>query len=97
MALTDITFNQNSAVAARGNVGSLVDIMLNRTNWLNRGNVGTLTDIDYAEKMSNSKTYYQPTVGEVKAGVAYGPQLGLTGTLADGGGGGNNIVWMRSR
>lgn len=52
MALDDIVFRgDNSSVASRGDVGSVIDTTLLDTSVVNRGNIGILTDIDSSKAM----------------------------------------------
>jgi hypothetical protein len=60
-----------------------------------RGNVGVITDALSRDSMSNSLFLTVPLASQVETGVVFGPQDGLTGSFAGGGGGGT--VWLRAR
>ena len=104
MALTDITFDSNnSVVAARGNVGVLVDILSNRmmgARVLSVPAVGSVAaGIQYGQDGNAlTGTSVLPAVSDVRTGVQYGANgNAYTGTYDGGGGGGGGGLYIRGR
>lgn len=104
MALTDITFDSNNSnVAARGNVGVLVDILSNRmmgARVLSVPDVGSVAAGTQYGQNGNALTGTSvlPAVSDVRTGVQYGANgNAYTGTYDGGGGGGGGGLYIRGR
>jgi hypothetical protein len=103
MALTDILSEAGeSSVAARGNVGTLVDILardgMSHYRFLSVPAVGDVeASVLYGKQgVELTGTLQQPSPTNVKLGVQYGAGgTEFTGTLE--GGSGSGSTWMRAR